>query len=55
MAQLVIEPIVKTNAVAADILMDVSSFLETPIKGQRLRILLSTILLTRTVLIFIKK
>jgi hypothetical protein len=55
MAQLVIEPIVNTKAVAADMLIDVSSFLDTPIKGQSPNIFTNTILLTNTVLMMIKK
>ena len=42
------EPKVRTNAVAADMLTDVSSFFETPINGHRPNILVKTILLTKT-------
>ncbi len=43
------EPSVRTNAVAADILTEVSSFFETPINGHRPKIFVSTILLTKTI------
>jgi hypothetical protein len=46
---------VNTKAVAADMLIDVSSFLDTPMKGHSPKILTKTILLTNTVLIIIKK
>jgi hypothetical protein len=49
------DPMVSTKAVAADILIEVSSFLDTPIKGQSPNIFTSTILFTNTVLIMIKK
>jgi hypothetical protein len=49
------EPIVKTNAVAADMLIDVSSFFETPMNGQSPKIFVNTILLTKTTLMMIKK
>ena len=49
------EPMVKTKAVAADILIDVSSFFETPMNGQSPKIFVKTILLTKTTLMMIRK
>ena len=49
------EPMVKTKAVAADILIDVSSFFETPMNGQSPKIFVRTILLTKTTLMMIRK
>ena len=54
-AQLVMLPIVNTNAVAAAMPMEASSFLETPINGHKPKILTSTMLLTNTVPIKIIK
>jgi hypothetical protein len=46
---------VNTNAVAADMLIEVSSFFETPIKGHKPSILVNTMLLTNTVLMMINR
>jgi len=46
---------VKTKAVAADMLIDVSNFFETPMNGQSPKIFVKTILLTKTTLMMIRK
>jgi hypothetical protein len=49
------EPIVNTKAVAADMLTEVSSFFDTPIKGHNPKIFVNTMLLTKTTPMIINK